>query len=843
MPKPILYVLVDNHFDLTWRRCFRRRFTAANGDAYASYEELQALYIEENLTLARRHRAYKFQVESPSVLRAYLERHPRRRAELRRLVRQRRFAVGGTGDNIVDANLILGESLVRNFVSGLLWTEQTLGQKTALAVRSDGFGNSAQLPQILRGCGLKWVRGCSYSQPRGHYWRGLDGSVVCVATAPAVGGAGTCAKYAPCPSCKGRGCRRCQRTGMDLAQRAVLPKGLDTDTLRKHGYGVVLATPEEQLPNPELLAWARQTARHYDVRFALADDVAPHLQHLLARVDNPPPGEVHPGVELNPNNTGVYVTRIVGKQVCRRQEYALLRVETLAALATLHGGVWPQAALERIWQPLFFTLFHDAITGTHVDAAYAELQQVRREIDTRTGAVAAGALAGLTIRRARTLSVINALPETQSAVAETAVRGRFAGLAVRDASGHAVRVIACQPDGSRTRLAFLASKVPGLTAQVYTYGAAKPVRVRTLREPVIQNQRYRITADAHGLLAIFDRRLGRNVAAAHGLRPNELVFEQDEGSPWATLSPHRDRCPLAARTRLAAAQSGPGFQRLEFEIRPWGRSAFDGNACSGTLSATLYEGFERVDFQVRMRWQCHNARLRMAMPLPFRGRAIYGIPYGMLAREAYEPTFDWTGANGDWPAVNWSGVESAACSVALFNRGLPSCAVEADGLDRQLLMLSLLRSPALPTYLHEPDYYAMTDYDGMRDEGWHTLEYALQAYDGPLADSTVVADAEAYNAGLLVTSGAVRLPAAPRVTGANVRLAALKCAEDGNGLILRLVEFRGRGGQAAIRLPNGFPNAARTNLLERDAQRLTVANGTANCTLRPWEIATVRLMA
>jgi len=842
MTKPILYVLVDNHFDLTWRRCFRRRFTAANGDTYASYEELEACYIGENLALARRYRGYKFQVESPSVLRVYLERHPQRLAELRRLVQQRRFAVGGAGDNIVDANLILGESLVRNFVSGLMWSEQTLGQKTVLATRSDGFGNSAQLPQILRGCGLPWVRGCSYSVPQGNYWRGLDGSTVCVATAPAVGGAGTCAKYAPCPACRGRGCQRCQKTGMDLTQRAVLPKGLNTELIQTHGYGVVLATPEEQLPNPELVAWARRTSRHYDVRFALAEDIAPHLQRILARVDNPPPGEVHPGVELNPNNTGVFVTRIVGKQACRRQEYALLRAETLAALATLQGTAWPRAALEAVWQPLFFTMFHDAITGTHVDAAYAELQDVRREIDSRTAAVTASTLAGLITRKRQTLSVINALPEAQSAVAETELRGSFAGLDVRDAAGRAVPVLSCQPDGKRTRLSFVASNVPGLAAQAYTYRPAKPARVRTLRQPVIQNQRYRITADEHGLLSIFDRRLGREVTAAHGLRPNELIFEKDEGSPWATLSPHRDRTPLATRTRLVSAQTGPGFQRLTFELRSCGRSAFNGNACSGTLGVTLHEGFERVDFQARIRWQCHNARLRLAMPLPFRGRAIYGIPYGMLARENYEPTYDWTGANGDWPAVNWAGVENMDCSVALFNRGLPSYTVEADGSERQVMLLSLLRSPILPTYLHEPDYYSMTDYDGMRDEGWHTLEYALQAYDKPFADSTVVADAEAYNAGVLVVGGAVHLPAALRVTGENVRLAALKCAEDGNGLILRLVEFRGRGGNVTIQLPDGYRQAARTNLLEREAQPLAITNGAASCTLRPWEIATVRLV-
>jgi alpha-mannosidase len=60
--------------------------------------------------------------------------------------------------------MIHGESLVRNYVDGLLWVEENFGQKTRLAVRNDAFGNSAQLPQILarmRNC--KWATGMSYS--------------------------------------------------------------------------------------------------------------------------------------------------------------------------------------------------------------------------------------------------------------------------------------------------------------------------------------------------------------------------------------------------------------------------------------------------------------------------------------------------------------------------------------------------------------------------------------------------------------------------------------------------------------------------------------------------------
>jgi alpha-mannosidase len=156
--KPPLYLITNNHFDLTWRRCWQRRFVFRN-QVFASYADLEDWYLSDNLVLAKRHSGYAFETECAAVVREFVRRHPERLPELRRLARTGRFAVDGAGDNIVDSNLITGESLVRNFVNGLLWVEEHLGRSTAFGARYDAFGNSAQLPQILRGCGLDWVNG------------------------------------------------------------------------------------------------------------------------------------------------------------------------------------------------------------------------------------------------------------------------------------------------------------------------------------------------------------------------------------------------------------------------------------------------------------------------------------------------------------------------------------------------------------------------------------------------------------------------------------------------------------------------------------------------------------
>ena len=89
----------------------------------------------------------------------------------------------------------------------------------------------------------------------------------------------------------------------------------------------------------------------------------------------------------------------------------------------------------------------------------------------------------------------------------------------------------------------------------------------------------------------------------------------------------------------------------------------------------------------------------------------------------------------------------------------------------------------------------------------------------------------------------IPLPGAPIVTGTDsVRVAAVKRAEKGRGLIVRLAEFRGgecRG--ARVTLPAGARRVERVNLLERAGEPLAIENGAVTLTLRPWEIATLRV--
>ena len=68
-------ILLCNHFDLTWRRCFLNPLFW-QGKTWIPYARIQEFYIKRCLAMCEKDETFRFNVESPAVLRTYLEKHP-----------------------------------------------------------------------------------------------------------------------------------------------------------------------------------------------------------------------------------------------------------------------------------------------------------------------------------------------------------------------------------------------------------------------------------------------------------------------------------------------------------------------------------------------------------------------------------------------------------------------------------------------------------------------------------------------------------------------------------------------------------------------------------------------
>lgn len=148
--------------------------------------------------------------------------------------------------------------------------------------------------------------------------------------------------------------------------------------------------------------------------------------------------------------------------------------------------------------------------------------------------------------------------------------------------------------------------------------------------------------------------------------------------------------------------------------------------------------------------------------------------------------------------------------------------------------------------------------------GRHVFSYALFPHEGsPLAAETTKA-ALNYNTPLLTalstggstSCGVARNVPQPAIFRADetpgVILDAIKIAEDGDGVVIRLYEAHGGRVTAVVKSDVAFGSAHRCNLMEEclldvgaeeslEADFLSGVGTTLRVTLRPFEICTIRL--
>lgn len=850
--KPILYLVACNHFDLAWRRPFRTNMDN-KGETFIPYAKIEQYYIEDNMALCDKYPEYKFCIESVSVVREFLKNRPDLKDKLFSLAKEGKAFIPGSGDVIVDSNLILGETIIRNYLTGLLWAEDNFNQKNRQAFRADAFGNSSQLPQIFKGCELDHVMSLDYAIPDGVYWRGLDGSTVVCAYHANCGNGGNPYKLTPCLKCKGTGeidgevCTECKGRGINSEREKefYFPFQVNEKLLEAKGVGYIRLAPEEYLPKEEVILRARELSKKYDVRFVNTEETLDHFNDLFENIDNVAVAQLNSSTELNPGNTGCYVSRIQSKQIMRRQEYDTLAAETLSSWAWILNGNYPKEELLDVWYDLFYMAFHDCITGTVVDPAYEELVQDRIKIDENISKVRNNALKSITAPNDKTITVLNPFGFAKSDIVELEIPEELDWVSLVDTqTKEKLEVVSCDIKDGKTLVKALIKELNPFSAKKLTWKKARALNTKAAKDSVIENSRYKITADEHGIVSVYDKKLMKELAENAEYRFGEFVLEHDEGTPWSTLSSDCKRYPLAKHTKLISTEIGKNYQRFTFELNPVMR--YDQQDVKGKTTVTLWEGIDRIDFHSDLKWDSFNHRLRVAFPVKLNGKNMYGVPYGYMSRNSYTPKYNWTSIDGDYPAINWAGVDNGEESIAVINRGIPSYKIEQETRSTHMyvphgsvIFLSVLRSPTIPTFLHEPGYYSAYNWDGIRDAGVHHFDYSVCAYDTSFADSNIEAESQSFNNKFVTAFGDITLPNLPEIVSENAYVSTIKLAEKTDGLIVRLAEYRGKNGEVQIKVPQWASGVECVNMLERHNEAVEICDNIAKLNVRPFQIVTL----
>ncbi|XP_029399252.1 alpha-mannosidase 2C1 isoform X2 [Mus pahari] len=255
--------------------------------------------------------------------------------------------VGGTWVEM-DGNLPSGEAMVRQFLQGQNFFLQEFGKMCSEFWLPDTFGYSAQLPQIMQGCGIKrfltqklsWNLVNSFPHHT-FFWEGLDGSRVLVHFPPgdSYGMQGNVEEVLKTVT-NNRDKGRTNHSGFlfGFGDGGGGPTQTMLDRLKRLSNTDGL--PRVQLSSPDQLF----TALERD-----SGQLCTWVGELFLELHN-----------------GTYTTHAQLKKGNRECEQILHDVEMLSSLALARSAqfLYPAAQLEHLWRLLLLNQFHDVVTGS-----------------------------------------------------------------------------------------------------------------------------------------------------------------------------------------------------------------------------------------------------------------------------------------------------------------------------------------------------------------------------------------------------------------------------------------------------------------------------------------------
>ncbi|MEJ7748241.1 MAG: hypothetical protein WKF56_03000, partial [Candidatus Limnocylindrales bacterium] len=365
----------------------------------------------------------------------YLEIRPEAEALIRRLIAERRLAIG-PWQILMEEFLVSGETIVRNLEFG--WARaEALGGAMRVGYLPDMFGHVAQMPQILRRAGIDravvW-RGVPQAVTRNTFgWSAPDGSQV--ETEYLVGGYGNGAYLFDVPA----------RLATRLADYGRRNQAFYGDRSVLAMYGTDHAIPSPRLA--DLVDGVNTERGHIEVRIETLDE------YLGREVDpgrGPSPewsGELRSGARAN-MLMNVTSARVDIKAAAGRAERLLERYAE--PLAALHGGPWPARLLELAWRRVVDNSAHDSICGCSHDAVgrqvmsrYAEAEQIGAGVVRSVMRRIAGQMSGTG------WAVVNPSPHDRTDLVEldVALPAGSASFALRSAE----HILASQEIGRRDR--------------------------------------------------------------------------------------------------------------------------------------------------------------------------------------------------------------------------------------------------------------------------------------------------------------------------------------------------------------------------------------------------------
>ncbi|WP_214627637.1 alpha-mannosidase [Paenibacillus agaridevorans] len=812
-----VHAVGHTHIDVAWLW----RLTHTREKAARSFSTV--------LRLMEQYPEYVF-LQSQPQLYAYIKKdYPEIYEAIRERVKEKRWEAGGAMWLEADCNLTSGESLVRQILYGTKFFRDEFGVECDYLWLPDVFGYSWALPQILRKSGIKtfMTTKISWNQynrmPHDTFkWRGIDGSEILThfITTPEVADAGvwwyTYNGLIEPFSVKGI---------WDTYRN----KDVNKELLLSYGYGdggggvnrhmLEMRRRLENMPGLPKVVPSR------------ADDYFEKLHEAVDGTDR----YVHTwdGELYLEYHRGTYTSQAYNKRMNRKLELLYREAEWLQAMTAVESGEWDEQSAERLyegWLAILRNQFHDIIPGSSITEVYEDAKAEYEEAE-QWGLEAREQAAGKLARSADSGAVAFTVYNNGSFD-----RGELVTIPKRDDVGPAGKWT-MSPGGEKLQAEYVEGEwhvlVPGIpalgavalnfepeSAEPQTTAASAVASTFQWDGKVLTTPFYAIAFNEQGQIAsLFDKEAGREVLAA-GSRGNVLQVFEDKPKmfeAWDIDLYYGEKMrEIDALVSLELVEAGrmKAVLRLEWT---YGDSSI-------VQKLTVYANNRRIDFATNVNWHEQQQLLKVAFPVRIRTtEATYDIQFGNVKRPTHWNT-SWDHARFETVGHQWVDLSERGYGVSLLN----DCKYGHDIKDN-VIRLSLIKSAVYP--------------DPHADQGEHAFTYSLYPHRGDWVEAGTAEAAWQLNNPSYVVEGvsAAAGKSFLRPSGAHVAIDAVKRAEDGNGLIVRLHEYAGARSMAELGSDYDIVAWQECDLLERPIGELHQDGEPIRYELTPYEIKTFRL--
>ena len=776
---PTLFVFGHSHIDVAWlwplaeteRKCTR---------TFATQMALMEEYPE-----------YKFLQSQPHLYWMMKNHYPDLYERIKEKIAKGQIIPEGGMWVEADTNITGGESLIRQFLYGKKFFRDEFGVECELLWLPDVFGYSGALPQIMKGCGIKYFstqkilwnyNGGDRFPYNTFIWEGIDGSEIISHIHYDYN-----AKTEP----KDLISRWNDRIQKDDISTFLYPFG--------YGDGGGGATRDhlEYLRRATNLEGVPKTRMCNPVEF---------FKDLEQR--GIPPAR-YVGELYFQAHRGTYTSQAKTKKGNRKSEFALREAELWAAAASvLKGNEYAAGDMQDCWRTVLLNQFHDIIPGSSIHRVYEEANAAYEKVINKASEIVSDALSTLS-KQDKTIAVFNSLSWKRNEIVE--LPEDIDGL--KDYEGNVVPV---QKTEGRS---FAEISVPscGFTTLYPCEKATVESQVKA-GERSLENELIKIEFNEKGeITSILDKQIGKNWAK--GLCNSFRMYKDVTTlfDAWDIDSMYEQLpVPLEDKASFRIIANGPLFAVLEVERKL--------NNSFMKQQVIIKRNSRRVDFKTTIDWQETHKLLKVSFDVDIHANeAIHEIQFGHLARPTHRSRqFD--ADRFEVCAHKWSALMEENRGFAVLN----DCKYGISALGSSL-NLTLLKSAIAP--------------DMTADKGIQEFTYSFYAWNGCFAESDVIKEAYALNSPAVVKQGDAGHMSLFEIDAPNVIIETVKLAEDGSGdIIVRLYESKRMWTKCTLKTSLPVARAYFANMLEDIEKETEILEGAATFEIKPFEIKTIRLI-